>query len=158
LIVGKVTNQNSDRPKGEVLSSNPKYNAQVKPGSAVDLVVSNGVALVEVPNVVNQPYSQAFAILTQAGFQVPQPSQEISEKVAAGNVLRQVPAAGERIPAGSNVSIIIAAAPPAQTQAPTPAPPAPTPTPPAGPAPTGGLPNPLGVPAPPGATSASPKP
>jgi serine/threonine-protein kinase len=158
LIVGKVTNQNSDRPKGEVLSSNPKYNAQVKPGSAVDLVVSNGVALVEVPNVVNQPYSQAFAILTQAGFQVPQPSQEISEKVAAGNVLRQVPAAGERIPAGSNVSIIIAAAAPAQTQAPTPAPPAPTPTPPAGPAPTGGLPNPLGVPAPPGATSASPKP
>jgi serine/threonine-protein kinase len=158
LVVGKVTNQNSDRPKGEVLSSDPKYNAQVKPGSAVNLVVSNGVALVEVPNVVNQPYSQAFAILTQAGFQVPQPSQEISEKVTAGNVLRQVPAAGERIPAGSNVSIIIAAAPPAQTQtqAPTPTP-TPAPAPPVSTPPGTGPLGPLNVPGQPGST-APPKP
>jgi serine/threonine-protein kinase len=136
LVLGKITNQNSDRPKGEVLQSNPKYNAKVVPGSKVDLVVSNGVALVEVPNVVNQPYPQAYAILTQAGFQVPQPSQEVSDKVPAGNVIRQVPAAGEKIPAGSNVSIIVAAAPPSSAPSPQPAPPPPSPQP-TGPLPFG---------------------
>jgi serine/threonine-protein kinase len=127
LVVGKITNMASDRPKGEVLSSDPAYNKQVKPGTTVNLTVSTGVALVEVPNVVGQPYAQAYAILTQAGFNVPQPSQEISDKVPPGNVLRQVPAAGEKLPAGSNVSIIVAAAQPSQA----PGPPATNPTPPA---------------------------
>jgi serine/threonine-protein kinase len=124
LIVGKVTNQNSDRPKGEVLSSAPKSATKSVPGTKVDLVVSNGVALVEVPNVVGLPYPTAYATLTQAGFEVPQPSQEISDKVAPGAVLKQIPAAGERIPQGGRVSIIVAAAPDAQ---PTAGPPAPAP-------------------------------
>lgn len=127
LVVGKTTNQNSDRPKGEVLATNPKAASKVPPGTRVDLVVSNGVALVEVPNVVGMPYPTAYATLTQAGFQVPQPSQEVSDKVPPGAVLKQVPKAGERLPAGSIVSIIVAAAP--QTQPPAPPPPTPQPTP-----------------------------
>jgi serine/threonine-protein kinase len=153
LVVGKITNMASDRPKGEVLSSDPAYNKQVKPGTTVNLTVSTGVALVEVPNVVGQPYAQAYAILTQAGFNVPQPSQEISDKVPPGNVLRQVPAAGEKLPAGSNVSIIVAAAQPSQA----PAPPISNPAPPVQPSPSSCT-SPLGCVSPAQQPQTAPKP
>ena len=52
--------------EGEVLSSSPKSATKSVPGTKVDLVVSNGVALVEVPNVVGLPYPTAYATLTQA--------------------------------------------------------------------------------------------
>jgi serine/threonine protein kinase len=80
LTLGTVTPQNSDRPNGEVLSSNPASGKSKAPGAKVDLTVSNGVPLVEVPNVVGMPYATAYATLTQAGFQVPQAGQQISDK------------------------------------------------------------------------------
>jgi beta-lactam-binding protein with PASTA domain len=69
------------------------------------------VPLVDVPNVVGMPYATAYATLTQAGFQVPQAGQQISDKQPDGYVLSQTPAAGERIPQGGIVSIIVAKAP-----------------------------------------------
>ncbi|MGQ0466107.1 MAG: Stk1 family PASTA domain-containing Ser/Thr kinase [Sporichthyaceae bacterium] len=111
LEVGKVTPQNSERPEGEVLATKPKAGSRQSPGSPVALTVSNGVALVEVPNVVGLAYATAFATLQQAGFDVPQPAQEISEDVPAGSVLRQVPKAGTKLPRGSTVSLVLAAAP-----------------------------------------------
>jgi len=111
LLVGTVTPQNSDRPNGEVLSSNPAAGKAKVPGTKVDLTVSNGVPLVDVPNVVGMPYATAYATLTQAGFQVPQAGQQISDKQPDGYVLSQVPTAGNRIPQGGIVSIIVAKAP-----------------------------------------------
>jgi serine/threonine-protein kinase len=111
LALGKVTPQNSDRPNGEVLSSNPAAGKALPPGTKVNLTVSNGVPLVDVPNVVGMPYATAYATLTQAGFQVPQAGQQISDKQPDGYVLSQTPAAGERIPQGGIVSIIVAKAP-----------------------------------------------
>jgi serine/threonine-protein kinase len=149
LVVNKVTRQNSDRPNNEVLESNPKAGTKQKLKSRVDLVVSNGVPLVEVPNVVGLPYASAYATMTQAGFVVPAPSQEVSDRYPPGYVLQQVPAGGERINRGSNVTFVLTAAgdqtgggtggvtpptptPPGPTpQPPTPTPPGPTPAPPA---------------------------
>jgi eukaryotic-like serine/threonine-protein kinase len=111
LALGKVTPQNSDRPNGEVLTSNPPAGKALSPGTKVDLTVSNGVPKVEVPNVVGMPYATAYATLTQAGFQVPQAGQQISDKVPDGYVLSQSPAAGQKIPQGGIVSIIVAKAP-----------------------------------------------
>jgi serine/threonine-protein kinase len=132
LTLGKVTPQNSDRPNGEVLSSNPAAGKALPPGTRVNLTVSNGVPLVDVPNVVGMPYATAYATLTQAGFQVPQAGQQISDKQPDGYVLSQTPAAGERIPQGGIVSIIVAKAPepgqPGQPQPTTPGQPQPTPS------------------------------
>ncbi|HEY3605114.1 MAG TPA: Stk1 family PASTA domain-containing Ser/Thr kinase [Sporichthyaceae bacterium] len=111
LTLGTVTPQNSDRPNGEVLSSNPAAGKSKAPGAKVDLTVSNGVPLVEVPNVVGMPYATAYATLTQAGFQVPQAGQQISDKEPDGYVLSQTPAAGKQIQQGGIVSIIVAKAP-----------------------------------------------
>ncbi|HEY2831495.1 MAG TPA: Stk1 family PASTA domain-containing Ser/Thr kinase [Sporichthyaceae bacterium] len=111
LTLGKVTPQNSDRPNGEVLTANPPAGKALPPSTKVDLTVSNGVPLVDVPNVVGMPYATAYATLTQAGFQVPQAGQQISDKQPDGYVLSQTPNAGKRIPQGGIVSIIVAKAP-----------------------------------------------
>jgi serine/threonine protein kinase len=121
LGVGKVTEKNSDRPKGEVLATNPKADQKRPPGAKVALTVSNGVALVVVPNVFGQSRALAYATLTQAGFVVPAPTAEISDRVPPDSVLRQVPEAGQKIPYGGRVSIIVAQAPATQP-VPTPEP------------------------------------
>jgi serine/threonine-protein kinase len=130
LIVGQIKRDNSDRPNNEVLSTNPKPGTKTKLNTKVDLVVSNGVALVEVPNVVGLSYQDAYATVTQAGFLVPAPSQEISSSYPPGYVLRQVPPGGTRLSKGSNVTFVLTAAGDQNPQpTPTPAPVEPTPTP-----------------------------
>jgi serine/threonine-protein kinase len=129
LIVGKITRQNSDRPNNEVLETNPKPGTKTKLNTKVDLIVSNGVALEEVPNVVGLPYSTAYATVTQAGFLVPAPSQEISDQYPPGYVLRQVPPGGSRLSKGSNVTFVLTAAGDQPQPTPTPVPVGPTPTP-----------------------------
>lgn len=123
LVVGKVTPRNSDRPDGEVLESNPKPGTKQKLNTRVDLFVSNGIKLVEVPNVVGLKYADAYALVTQAGFLVPAPSQEISDRYPKEYVLRQVPEPGQQLPAGSNVTFVLTA------EASDPGPPPPTPEP-----------------------------
>ncbi|GAA0620465.1 Stk1 family PASTA domain-containing Ser/Thr kinase [Sporichthya brevicatena] len=142
LVPNKVTRRNSDRPNNEVLETNPKAGTKRELNSRVDLVVSNGVPLVEVPNVVGQPYATAYATVSQAGFVVPSPSQEVSDRYPPGYVLRQVPEGGTQLQKGSNVTFVLTAAPnpgpdptpiPEETPAvdPTPVPPVETPAPPA---------------------------
>jgi serine/threonine-protein kinase len=138
LIPNKITRQNSDRPNNEVLETNPKAGTKRDLNSKVDLVVSNGVPLEEVPNVVGLPYAAAYATMTQAGFVVPAPSQQVSNRYPPGYVLQQVPQGGERINRGSNVTFVLTAAGDSGTQpTPTPQPTvtAPTPTPVVTPAP-----------------------
>ncbi len=138
LVPNKVTRRNSDRPNNEVLETNPKAGTKRELNSRVDLVVSNGVPLVEVPNVVGQPYATAYATMTQAGFVVPSPSQEVSDRYPPGSVLRQVPAGGSQLQKGSNVTFVLTAAgntdpPPTPEPQPQPQPTLvgePTPTPP----------------------------
>ncbi|HUR75507.1 MAG TPA: Stk1 family PASTA domain-containing Ser/Thr kinase [Sporichthya sp.] len=140
LVVGQIRRANSDRPNNEVIETNPKPGTKRDLNSRVDIVVSNGIPLVEVPNVVGLPYATAYATMTQAGFLVPAPSQEISDRYPPQHVLRQVPEGGQRIQKGSNVTFVLTAAPsdagpqPTPTPAPTVVNP-PTPTPVVPPAP-----------------------
>jgi serine/threonine-protein kinase len=126
LVPNKVTPVNSDRPNGEVIETNPKAGTKRELNSKVDLTVSNGVPLVEVPNVVGLKYADAYATMTQAGFLVPAPSQEVSDRYPPGYVLRQVPPPGQRLQKGSNVTFVLTAAGDGGVQ-PTPAEPTPTP-------------------------------
>ena len=60
LTVGTVTNQSSATvPLNSVISQSPASGTQVAGGSAVNLMVSSGPQLVNVPNVVGQPQAAA---------------------------------------------------------------------------------------------------
>lgn len=70
LIMGNVSSAYSDTvPAGYVVSQNPVTSAWIMPGTAIDLVVSNGPAVVSVPNVVGMTRSDAEAAVMATNLQ-----------------------------------------------------------------------------------------
>lgn len=128
LVLGAITESDSNQPGGYVLEQNPGEGTQVAAGSSVDIVVSSG--LVEVPNVTGATEAQARSDLAQAGFEV-QVVEQASSISSPGQVLAQSPQPGTQLARGSLVTITVAIAAPVPTPIPTPNPtdvPVPTPT------------------------------
>jgi serine/threonine-protein kinase len=119
LILGRITEEQSDQPEGTVLSQTPEAFEQVDAGSSVDIVVSN--ANVEVPNVVGRSDAQARSALFDRGFEVAYGPEEETTQFAPGTVVRQSPAAGDLAKKGSTVTLVLAKEP-APTPTPTPEP------------------------------------
>src|SRR4029077_4594807 len=71
LVVGTVTTASSPTvPSGSVISPSPGAGTAAAVGSAVNLVVSTGPALVAVPNVVGQTQAAATTAIAGAGLVV----------------------------------------------------------------------------------------
>ncbi len=117
LVLGAITESDSNQPGGYVLEQNPGEGTQVAAGSAVDIVVSSG--LVELPNVTGATEAQARSDLAQAGFEVQVVEQESSIS-SPGQVLAQSPQPGTQLARGSLVTITVALAAPVPTPTPTP--------------------------------------
>lgn len=108
LVLGSVTEEPSDSvPRGRVLAQSPLANALVDRGSAVDIVLSLGPAEVELPNVTGLTQAAAEAALLTAGLAVGTITQEHSELIAAGSVIRQYPAPPIVVATGSAVDLVI---------------------------------------------------
>jgi serine/threonine protein kinase len=128
LVLGAITESDSNQPGGYVLEQNPGEGTQVAAGSTVDIVVSSG--LIEVPDVAGATEAQARSDLAQAGFEVQVVEQESSIS-SPGEVLAQSPQPGTQLARGSLVTITVAIAAPVPTPTPTPTPteiPVPEPT------------------------------
>jgi serine/threonine-protein kinase len=98
-------------PAGRVISTSPSENSQLEKGRTVTLVVSSGPEQVAVPDVVGDDENTARGKLEAAGLTV-DASEEESTTEEAGTVLRQSPAAGGQVDAGSAVEIVLAQEPP----------------------------------------------
>jgi serine/threonine-protein kinase len=91
--------------KGEVLSQTPSSGSRVTKGSTVEVVVSLGPPLQEVPNVLRSSVDKAKKTLGKAGFKV-----VIDNKCVVfcvGVVVDQNPNGGELAPKGSTVTIVV---------------------------------------------------
>jgi beta-lactam-binding protein with PASTA domain len=112
LIVGTVTAANSDTvPAGNVISQSPGAATNVAPGSAVDLLVSTGPALITVPGVVGLAQSVAETAITNAGLTVGSVTTTASNTIPAGDVISQSPASGVEVAAGSSVDLVVSTGP-----------------------------------------------
>jgi len=108
LTVGTVTTENSDTvPAGDVISQNPAGGASVMPGTSVDLVVSLGVQMVTVPNVVGMAQAAAEAAITAATLTVGNVTTAYSPTVPTGDVISQDPTAGSSVVHDSAVDIVV---------------------------------------------------
>lgn len=90
-------------PKGSVLQQSPK-GGTVDKGSEIELVVSRGPKLFEVPNVFGKRTNEAVSILEGAGFTVK------IEKILGGifgQVRSQSPGGGSMQPKGTEITIRI---------------------------------------------------
>lgn len=105
LVVEVVDEQHSDDvDAGDVISQDP-VGATLHRGDVVELVVSLGPELVEVPDVKAAGVAAARAELEALGFEVE--TREALGYLGLGYVFAQDPAAGERIPRGSTITLTI---------------------------------------------------
>lgn len=104
LSVGDVTYRaDPDGRKDQVLEQDPNPDQYVDPATEVDLVVSSGKPLADVPYVIGQQRDAARTTLTGAGFQVKFEERESDEP--QGQVLETDPAPGASVPEGSVVTV-----------------------------------------------------
>jgi serine/threonine-protein kinase len=103
--VDRGTEENSDSvAKGDVISQSPSSGTLFK-GDKVELVVSKGPVLVEVPKVEGMGTAAATQALQGAGFEVK--TEKTQYYVGLEYVVNQGPNAGDKAPKGSTVTIYI---------------------------------------------------
>jgi serine/threonine protein kinase len=101
------------RDEGIIMSQSPEAGRslmKVEEGIDVELTVSTGVKLVEVPDVVNWEYRDATTELQRLGFVVDSVT-EASESVTKDYVIGTNPQAGESLSAGSTIYLTISGGP-----------------------------------------------
>ena len=105
LTVGTVTTEvNAAYSVGDVISQTPASGVNVNPGTAVDLLVAEGVA---VPNIVGLTEIEAGNALTAAGLTVGNVSQSASTTVAIGLIMSQSVAAGIKVEPNTGIDFVV---------------------------------------------------
>ena len=113
-----ISDEESDKPEGTVLSQNPAGGQEVKAGSTVIINVSVGIGEATLPDLKGKPENEARQILKDAGFtKVSQRSESapvdpngIEPTPAVGTVLRTEPVPGQ-YPKNQEIVLIIATQP-----------------------------------------------
>ena len=108
LTVTTSSAPSSTVPIGTVISENPTAGTAVNGGSAVNLVISTGVA---VPNVVGQTQAAATSAITAAGLVLGTVTTASSTTVPSGSVISESPAAGTLVNGGSAVALVVSTGP-----------------------------------------------
>ncbi len=99
-----------DVPVGQVIRTEPGAGGGVAPTEEVVVVISQGVALPVVPDLVGLPSSEAFSNLGDLGLAWVE-VVEASDTVVAGGVIRTEPGAGEQVDIGGEVVVVISGGP-----------------------------------------------
>jgi serine/threonine-protein kinase len=100
-VVKKEPSDEVDR--GFVIRQSPEENTKIEKGQKVTIVVSSGIAQVEVPEVVGMTQGDATQLLVDQELR-PDP-RLVASKKEPGTVIAQSPSAGEEVPKGTVVVI-----------------------------------------------------
>jgi eukaryotic-like serine/threonine-protein kinase len=95
--------------RGLVVTQQPSTD-KASPGIEVRLVISDGPRPVEVPNVVGKSYDDAAKALAAKRFKVSR-TDEYSDTVPAGQVIRTDPVANAEAPRDSSVTVVVSLGP-----------------------------------------------
>lgn len=112
-----VYDVNNDADEGEIIGQSPDSGKSImltSEGIDVELVVSTGVQMLAVPDVVNKEYREAVLEIQKLGF-TPEPVYEISADITEDYVISTSPEAGDTLPVGSKVYISISIGPDIKT-------------------------------------------
>ena len=105
LTVKTIQENFDDSVAGTILSADPAPATIVPKGTVINVILSKGPALVDVPNVVGMSTSAATSALEAAGFQV-KSVNKLSIAIL-NKVYSQKPGAGSKAPKGSVITIEI---------------------------------------------------
>jgi serine/threonine-protein kinase len=97
----------SNQPSQTVIGENPTGGSKADEGSTVSLTVSSGPSSVNVPTVLGDPVAQATKVLLKQGLKRGPTLKESSDQIPTGAVIDTNPAAGQTVPAGTAVTLIV---------------------------------------------------
>jgi len=115
LSLGRKTVKGDPAKAIIVLAQFPSPATAVRAGSAVDLVLSEPVA-VGIPSLVGKSLPEARRKLTDNGLQLGGIEWRSKSRTTRNTVLRQFPAAGTRVEAGSKLDLVVSGTPDRTTQ------------------------------------------
>jgi eukaryotic-like serine/threonine-protein kinase len=108
LEVGDVTEESSSEVEaGLIIRQRPGEDTMVPEGSDVDLWVSTGEEMTEVPDLRGVDEEDALRQLREAGLQTGDRSRTASDDFDAGEVISTDPAGGTEVPVGTSVSYVV---------------------------------------------------
>ena len=112
LVMGNVSEQLSDAPRGLVIATSPPAGTKVDLPGTVDIVLSKGPATVNMPDLYGRSVGEARSMVEQIGLRIAGVSRDTSSLQPENTVIRQMPAAGATISAGGAVSLTVSHFPP----------------------------------------------
>jgi beta-lactam-binding protein with PASTA domain/predicted Ser/Thr protein kinase len=120
LVGDRHTGKSNAVADGQVFKQDPAADTKVKRGDTVSYWISTGKPQVTVPDLTNLTQADATNQLTGAGLKLGTVTTEPSTTVTAGSVIRQDPAANQKVDKGTSVSIVVSTGSPTPTATPTP--------------------------------------
>ncbi len=111
LYLGSVSHTpSSSVAAGRIMRQSVDPGITVSKGSTIDVVVSQGVPKVIVPNLVGLKFEDAVAILEQYGLKYSR-EDRTDDRVAAGEVISQSPDPGTEVEKGTPVTLVVSLGP-----------------------------------------------
>jgi serine/threonine-protein kinase len=110
-FVVTVAHRNDEQvARGSIVDTDPAIGSHATRDSSLTLIVSDGPAPVQIPDVSNRTYEEAAQVLGAAGFTVTR-VEAFSDSVAVGGIVGTNPAAGTLADRGSAVEILVSKGP-----------------------------------------------
>lgn len=111
FVLGQKTERTHETiPAEHIIEQNPRPGTLTQRGERIDILISLGPPVAEVltPLLLGLTEAQVVASLNELGLTVKTPvTQEFHATTPYGRVIAQTPSAGERIPVGGEVSIVV---------------------------------------------------
>ncbi len=105
----EVDSIDADLPAGRVVETDPPAGEMIEIPALVRISVSLGPPLVELPDLVGLQEEEARALLESLGLEVGEVQVRQRFGFNRGEVLEQLPAAGEEVPRGGEVHLVVGA-------------------------------------------------
>jgi serine/threonine-protein kinase len=107
----EIDREENKKDEGTVVAQDPRAGDEIDENSTVTIVVSEGPADVEVPDLKGSTEDEAKGLLKAAGLKLGEVTEDENEEVEEGTVFDQDPSADSIVASGTKVDITVAAAP-----------------------------------------------
>ncbi len=111
FVVNVTRRPDATAPKDQVITQDPPPGQKLPPNAIISIVVSDGPAIITIPSQLpGRTEGDVGFILGNEGL-VPEFSYEYSDEQPAGLVVRTEPGAGEQLPAGGTIVVVVSQGP-----------------------------------------------
>jgi serine/threonine-protein kinase len=111
FVVTRTRRFDEGVPVDAVIGTDPTGGSAAPSESAITLIVSDGPAPVQVPDVVGRTYDEAAQALASQHLTATRVPDEFSSSVEAGKVIGTNPGAGSVVPRDSSVGVVVSKGP-----------------------------------------------